>query len=343
MANEEKVPVDNRPFFIKKRFFVLLMFLAVLMAGVVWGLLMHKYKFFPYHGLRSAYKSLPEEKPYGPWSIGIYEGQTPFKLKPAAGISNPILTGKNCGDALYVADPFMVVEGGRYFMFFEGMSRENNEGYIAYAESPDLKNWEYKKIILDEKFHLSFPNVFKWKGEYYLVPESHQDLAVRLYKAESFPDKWKYVKNLISGYSFVDPAIFHYNNKWWMFVTTQFSNILNLYYADSLEGEWKPHPMNPIIKFNANISRPGGRVIIYKGKPYRFAQDCAPYYGAQIFAFEITELTETTYSEKPVSTEPLLTGSGKGWNAAGMHQIDLHKIGNKWIAAVDGRDCTDNK
>jgi len=29
--------------------------------------------------------------------------------------------------------------------------------------------------------------------------------------------------------------------------------------------------------------------------------------------------------------------TGKGWNAAGMHHVDLHKIGDRWIAAVDGR------
>lgn len=341
MADEQKTSADKRPFFLKKRFFALAMFLTALLAGLVWGLFMHKYKFFPYHKLRDAYQSLPEEKPYGPWSIGIYEGPTPFHLKPAAGIANPVLTGKNCGDALYVADPFILEKDGGYFMFFEAMSRENHEGDIAYATSPDLKNWQYEKIILDEDFHLSFPNVFAWQGEYYLVPESHQDLAVRLYKAEAFPERWKYVKNLISGYSFVDPAIFRYNNKWWLFVTTKASNILNLYYADALEGEWKPHPRNPIIKFDAHISRPGGRVIIYQGKPYRFAQDCAPDYGTQVFAFEITELTETGYSEKPVSPEPLLAGSGQGWNAAGMHQVDLHKIGDKWLAAVDGRNRED--
>ncbi|MDD5597094.1 MAG: hypothetical protein PHV82_04065 [Victivallaceae bacterium] len=341
MPNEQKTSADTRSFFVKKRFFALVMFFMTLMIGLIWGLFMHKYKFFPYYKLKDAYKSLPEEKAYGPWSIGIYEGSSPFALKAAAGISNPVLTGRKCGDALYVADPFMIEKDGRFFMFFEAMNRADHEGDIAFAESSDLKNWKYGKIILNEKFHLSFPNVFKWKGEYYLVPESHQDLTVRLYKAEKFPDKWKYVGNLISGYSFVDPAIFRYNNKWWLFITTQFSNILNLYYADSLEGKWKPHPMNPIIKFNAHISRPGGRVIIYKGRPYRFAQDCDPCYGIQVFAFEITELTETAYSEKPVSARPLLAGSGRGWNAAGMHHVDLHKIGNKWIAAVDGRDGED--
>lgn len=338
MTNEAKPSVKKKNPFLRKRFIAFIIFLLALMTGGICGILMHKYKIFPYNKIKSAYQNIPKEKAYGPWSIGIYEGNSPFKLQAYAGIENPVLTGENCGNELYVADPFMIKKDAKYFMFFEVMDRDNHEGNIAYAESTNLKDWKYKKVILDEKFHLSYPNVFKWKGDYYLLPESHQDLAVRLYKAESFPDKWKHVKNLISGYSFVDPSILRYNNKWWLFVTTQFSNILNIYYANDLMGEWKAHPMNPVVKFNAHISRPGGKMIVYKGKPYRFTQDCDPYYGIQVFAFEITELTEKTYSEKIVSTKPLLTKSGKGWNAAGMHHVDLHKIGNKWIAIVDGKD-----
>lgn len=338
MTNEANPATEKKVFFLKKRFIACMIFLFAMGAGGICGIFMHKYKIFPYNKLRSAYNKIPKEKVYGPWSIGIYQGHTPFDLSPYPGVNNPVLNGENCDDSIFVADPFMIVKDNKYFMFFELLNRENDEGDIAYAESSDLKNWEYKKVIIDEDFHMSFPTVFKWKGEYYLVPESHQDLAVRLYKAESFPGKWKFVKKLISGYSFVDPAIFRYNNKWWMFVTTQFSNILNIYYADDLMGKWEPHPMNPVIKFNAHISRAGGRVIIYNGKPYRFTQDCDPSYGLQVFAFEITELTETKYSEKMVSEKPILTKSGKGWNAAGMHHVDLHKIGDKWIAAVDGRD-----
>ena len=338
MSNQIKSSDKNIFFLFRKDFIVLVLFVLTLSAGFIWGVTFHKYKFFPYNEIKTAYKAIPKEKAYGPWSIGIYEGSTPFKLSPPANISNPVLTGKNCGDAEFVADPFMLLKNGKYFMFFERLNRANDQGDIAYAESRDGKNWKYKKVVIDEKFHLSYPNVFTWKDNDYMILESHQDLSVRLYKAESFPAKWKYVKNLLSGYSFVDPSIFRYNNKWWMFATTPASNILNLYYSDSLLGKWQAHPMNPLIKFNKHIARPGGRVIIYNGKAYRFAQDDAPYYGIQIFAFEITELTETRYAEKIVSEKPILAKSGKGWNAAGMHHVDLHKIGKKWIAIVDGKD-----
>jgi len=41
------------------------------------------------------------------------------------------------------------------------------------------------------------------------------------------------------------------------------------------------------------------------------------------------------------SETPIVTRSGKGWNAAGMHHVDLHKIEDKWIGAVDGKKYSD--
>jgi len=62
-------------------------------------------------------------------------------------------------------------------------------------------------------------------------------------------------------------------------------------------GEWKYHSANPIIKSNKHFSQSGGMVLVYENKLYRFTQGVEPYYGIQVFVFEITELTETSYSE----------------------------------------------
>ncbi len=320
---------------------VLLM--MTLTVGIVYGIAIHKNEIFPYGIIKTVYHKLTHKsgqgRAYGPWSIGIYEGFTPFDLASPENISNPVLTGKDVVDvrASFVADPFMLIENGKYTMFFEVLNRKTNQGDIGYAESTDGKEWEYRKIVIDETFHLSYPYVFEWDDSYYLIPESHQDLSVRLYKAVTFPEKWEYVGNLLTGYRYVDPSIFRHNDKFWLFVTTPENDVLNLYYSSGLLGEWKPHPMNPIIRFNMNIARPGGRVITYNDRLYRVTQDDFPKYGIQVFAFEIAELTEKSYVEKIASEKPLVTMTGRGWNAAGMHHVDLHKVGDKWMAVVDGR------
>jgi len=313
-----------------------------LVMGIIYGISIHKYHVFPYKYIKTAHDYLSHEEvnvSYGPWSIGIYTGSTPFDLADSEAILNPVLTAKDVDDidASFVADPFMVVEDGSFYMFFEVMNRETEQGDIGYAESEDGMKWKYSGIIMDENFHLSYPYVFKWKDNYYLMPESNEDYSIRLYIASSFPREWKYIGSLMSGHHYIDPSIIRNNNKWWLFASVPGNDALNLYYSDELLGGWVTHPMNPIVKSNKHISRPGGRVFVYDDHIYRLTQDDDPYYGIQVFSFEITELSENSYEEKMISEKPVVSRTGKGWNAVGMHHVDPHKVGDRWIAVVDGQ------
>ncbi|GJL60505.1 MAG: hypothetical protein NPIRA03_33620 [Nitrospirales bacterium] len=327
---------------LRKKWLLLGILATTLGIGMVYGIAIQKYHFFPHALLKTAknYVNNEGDDPhYGPWSIGVYTGFTPFDLHDPEDISNPVLTPKDVKDvdAKFVADPFLATENGRFYLFFEILNRANNQGDIGYAESEDGKKWEYKKRIIDEPFHLSYPYVFKWEDHHYLIPESGHDLSVRLYRATSFPGDWEFLKRILHGEHYIDPSIFRYENIWWLFFSNPQNDALNLYYADELMGDWRPHPMNPIVKLNKHIARPGGRVLVHDGRIYRFTQDAEPRYGIQVFAFEIEELTKTTYTEKIVSEKPVVTMSGDGWNAYGMHHVDPHLIKGQWMAAVDGR------
>ncbi len=283
-------------------------------------------------------KGIPFVKRLQCWSIGIYIGNSPFELSPDD-VANPVLTAKNVTDvrARFVADPFMVKEGDSWYMFFEVMNKDTKQGDIGLAVSSNGLNWYYKQIVLDESFHLSYPYVFKWKNEYYMIPESCAVNSIRLYKAVNFPTKWSLVKVLLKGYKYSDNSIFRLDNKWWIFTSRDKSDILRLFYAKDLLGPWTEHPKSPLIKGNANIARPGGRVLVFEDRVIRYAQDDEPEYGGEVKAFEITKLTTADYREKAISINPILKGSGSGWNKEGMHTIDLHRIGeDKWIACVDG-------
>ena len=320
----------------KKYFIFLTLIVLSLGMGVISGFLIVEKRFFPYKHIQKAYSTLGSQ--VSPWSVGIYEGDTPFDLSDPVSISNPVLTKKDITDvdALFIADPFIVINDEKQTLFFEVFNKETNQGDIGYAESNDGINWEYKKIVIDEPFHLSYPHVFKWNDDYYLIPESGEDLCVRLYKATSFPDKWTFVGTLIAGHNFIDPSIFYYKNKWWLFTSTD-KGVLNLHYSDDLFNGWRAHPKNPIVKSNKNIARPAGRVFMYNGNPHRLAQSGIPRYGSQVFAFEIIELSESIYEERKASEEPIVTFSGNGWNAGRMHHVDLHKVGDRWVGSVDGR------
>ena len=272
------------------------------------------------------------------WSIAIYTGVSPFSLSAPDKHRSIVLSAKDVTDVLaeFVADPFMIPENGSWYMFFEVLNARTQKGEIGLATSDDGFNWTYKQIVMDESFHLSYPYVFKWNNTYYMIPESHQANSVRLYQAVDFPTKWSLVKILLDG-SFGDSSVVHFQDKWWLFTSSDKNDTLYLYYTDELIGEWIEHPMSPIIKENLQIARPGGRVIVFNGNVFRYAQDDKSIYGNQVRAFEITELTTTSYREQAVTENPIIKAGKSGWNSAGMHTVDPWQIDKeKWIACVDG-------
>lgn len=273
------------------------------------------------------------------WSIGIFTGTSPFNVSDPISINNPVLTKEDVTDvpASFVADPFLFVDNSQYFMFFEILNQNTNEGDIGYATSTDGIDWQYQQVVLDENFHLSYPYVFRANGQIYMIPETYQANSVRLYQATNFPTEWTFVSTLLDGQQLVDNSIFFDNDTWWMYSSTPSNNVLYLHYADNLEGPWTEHPSSPVVVDDPNIARPGGRVINYNGSIYRFAQDDLPVYGESVRAFEITELTRTTYAEIEIIESPILLIEGTDWRSLGIHQIDPLEVSpGQWLAVVDG-------
>ncbi len=277
------------------------------------------------------------------WSIGIYTGASPETLAPAPGVKNPVLTAKHVTDrkAVFVADPFMLQDGGKWHMFFEVLDAKTQKGEIGLAESSDGLRWEYRQIVLSEAFHLSYPYVFKESGKYYMIPESESEKAVYLYEAEPFPLRWKRVRALLTGRGFHDASIFHFAEKWWMFtgIGPFRHDTLCLYYADQLLGPWQPHALNPLIENNPYCARPGGRILVEGDRVLRIAQEDYPDYGKRVRAFEVTELSAAVYREREIP-QALLEGvpHRPAWNSFGMHHVDAHRLGPRsWLACVDGQ------
>lgn len=278
----------------------------------------------------------------GDWSIGMYVGKSPLAFVPFEGRDNPVLTREHVSDirATFVADPFMMRANDTWYMFFEVMNQETKKGEIGLATSKDGLKWTYKEIVLVEPFHLSYPYIFEWMNEFYMIPESFQTGSIRLYKALKFPFRWTFVTTLLRTGIFLDSSVFRYDGRWWLLTETNPDHkydTLRLYYSDDLIGSWLEHPESPIIKQNAHIARPAGRVQVVNDGVIRYAQDCYPIYGTQVRAFEIIELTTSSYREREACENPILTASGKGWNRSGMHHIDAHLLDDgQWIACVDG-------
>jgi hypothetical protein len=276
------------------------------------------------------------------YSIGVYAGPSPAALAPVPGV-NPVVAGADVTDALVttVADPFMIRVDGLWHMFFEALvwSARGRKGEIAHATSADGRRWDYDRIVLEEPFHLSYPYVFEWRSEHYMIPESARASEVRLYRAAPFPHRWVHVKTLLSGAGLMDSSVFHRDGRWWMLTDGSPSHghdTLRLFHAAELTGPWLEHPQSPVVRDDPRRARPGGRVVQAGDALLRFAQVCEPTYGSSVRTFEIVALTQRDYEEVEIAG-PALGESGRGWNRSGMHHVDLHPLDDgTFLACVDG-------
>ena len=202
------------------------------------------------------------------------------------------------------ADPFVAERDGRTFIFFEELSPETQRGHIAAIEVDAEGNTGAPVDVLVRDYHLSYPFLFEYEGELYMMPECSEAGRVEVFHCEQFPDQWKPHKVMLDGLCGIDPTLIEFDGLWWLFVNALTDrnaswDELRLYYADSPFGEWTPHPLNP-IRLDTRGARPGGAVFRENGKLYRPAQDCSVRYGWALTIHEITRLTAEEFSEVEV-------------------------------------------
>jgi CelD/BcsL family acetyltransferase involved in cellulose biosynthesis len=272
------------------------------------------------------------------WAIAIYGGASLETLAALDHHDRPALTFNEVSDApaRFVADPFLARHDGEWILFFEILNASREKGEIAIARSTDAVTWRYDGTVLCEPYHLSYPYVFQAGDEWLMTPETIEPRAVLLYRADDFPRRWSVDCVLIEG-AWADPTVFEHDGLWWMFACSRpfQHDRLELFWAENVRGPWQLHPRSPIAVDDPRRSRPAGRPRVIDGRLVRFAQDCRPDYGNAVRAFAITTLTRDEYAEAELQA-PVITASGSGWNANGMHTVDLHPWRGGWIAAVDG-------
>jgi hypothetical protein len=180
----------------------------------------------------------------------------------------------------------------------------NGKGTISCVEIDCAGNSLQPFKVLEESFHLSYPCVFRDKGQFYMTPETMDSGTIRLYRCERFPDRWKLERILIDKVAALDPTVCEFAGKYWLFANVpepgaSWDDELHLFYAESLDSEWTSHPLNPIVR-DASRARPAGHLFIENGQLYRVSQNCAPRYGYSINIQVVEELSTTAYRERLV-------------------------------------------
>ncbi|KAF6150414.1 hypothetical protein GIB67_034113 [Kingdonia uniflora] len=231
------------------------------------------------------------------------------------------------------------------YLFYETKNSITLQGDIGVARSNDKgATWQQLGIALNEEWHLSYPYVFDYDGQIYMMPESGQKGEVRLYRAVSFPMQWTLDKVILKK-PLVDSFILNHDGTYWLFGSDHSgfgikkNGQLEIWYSNSPLGPWKPHKQNPIYNTDRSLgARNGGRPFTYNGNLYRIGQDCGETYGRRVRTFKVEILTKDQYKEIEV---PLgIEESEKGrnaWNGARYHHLDAQMLSSGgWVAVMDG-------
>lgn len=203
------------------------------------------------------------------------------------------------------ADPHIVQENGKYYVFFEELFYKNNKGHISYFEILENGTYTTPVKILEKEYHLAYPFVFKHQNNWFMIPDSMHNRTIECYKCDSFPDKWSFYTNLMENVPALDSTLHFKDNKWWLFTNIKANpgastwDELHLFYSDSPFGKWIPHPQNPIVT-DVRKARPAGKLRQVGDDLLRPAQDCSVKYGYGITIHKIHIMNENEYLEEEI-------------------------------------------
>jgi hypothetical protein len=201
------------------------------------------------------------------------------------------------------ADPFAAQVDNRYYVFIEEYLYETGKGHISVLELDKGGIVSGPTKVLERDYHLSYPFVFEWNQNHYMIPESAANRTIELYRSTSFPFTWEFEKTLMTDVRVTDATLAEVDGTWWMFLSISENSIpdeLYLYYAKSPLGPWTPHRRNP-VKSDVRGSRPAGKLFHWNGDLYRPAQDSSGRYGYAISINKIIQLDAEEFREEEVS------------------------------------------
>jgi len=240
------------------------------------------------------------------------------------------------------ADPFIVERHGRRFIFFEELPYVAGKAHISAVEIRPDGEAGVPRRVLERPYHLSYPFVFGWEGELYMLPETAQNGTVELYRCEEFPGRWTLHKVLLEGIRGFDATLLREQDRWWLFVNVAESGAdpseeLHLYWSESPLGPWQPHAANPVIS-DVRCARGAGPLFRRDGVLYRPSQDCSLAYGRAVSINRVDALDPLRYEETSVGRV------GPEWlkemrclhtvgAAAGLRVVDFQVRRPKWSRA----------
>jgi hypothetical protein len=205
------------------------------------------------------------------------------------------------------ADPFLVEQNNKLFVFVEEVDTNNDKGFISVLElDMELTIQKHHSAIIKKPYHLSYPCVFTIDKNMYMIPESFEAKKIQLFECVEFPHVWKHKLDLMDGVIAFDATPYYKDGLWYLFVgmmehpgDSHSDELFIFYTEDILNPNWKPFKNNPVIS-DVRKARPAGHFFMKDGQLMRPAQDGSEEYGFAIVINKVNNLEKDHFSEETI-------------------------------------------
>lgn len=198
----------------------------------------------------------------------------------------------------WCADPFLFEYENKIYIFAEVWNYFKQRGGIGYFQITG-KETDYKwHMIIQERYHMSYPMVWKDHKGIHLCAETCGNNDLHLYHGIDFPNKWEKEAVLLSNMKLADSTFwFDTSNEPKYCFTYEIKGInKGILYQYKMNDFAIINNSGKIITEDPSIARPGGMFFVNRNKIYRVAQDCSKSYGQNLCFLEVVSIEP--YKEK---------------------------------------------
>lgn len=224
----------------------------------------------------------------------------------------------------WVADPFPVEFEGVLYIFGEIFKYSSLKGTIGYTK---LVNGQFTpwKIVIDEPYHLSFPNIFLNNNIFYMCPEANESGELYLYKCINFPEKWVKDRILAQNTRYSDTIFYKQKESVYGFTCIWKSIKNHIFKYFKIENGKIEISNGKIDTLDYYLTRPAGKIFYdsINKKDIMVSQICQPLYGSGLIFKEFSINWPDYYEKELYRIYPKDIIKNVKHNYVGIHTFNM--------------------
>lgn len=192
-------------------------------------------------------------------------------------------------DRYWYADPIILPWREETYLFMESYDMFTRKGAIAVSRFEKGGQLSKPQVILEEPYHMSFPMVFVWNDNLYMIPETCGNHSLNLYRCQGDITKWTLEASFPTEEKLVDTAVVRVGENQVELITAA------LHPQDTLRYRWQKYRM---IREASGYRLEGDQDFNGRedyGRGYRMAGSLIRENGAVVLPAQVS--TEVTYGE----------------------------------------------